>query len=228
MPEQGSIIKLIDNLALVALILMLLIQLFKKCWKQPSMLFLGINAMYNISLYLVSFMFPMHTHIYEIVSNLTIHVDTLSILGFFYFLWENDRYRKFLLFSIAPVLATWLITLLLKGPNKNYVWNLMLPSVWIFTAATYAMLLLYRNSINSEGSSFLSRFLLISGFLFYHFVYMVIETLYLAGTDGASAVDAWNINYWGYFIFRILLLGGTIAWYVKPENTQPMMAFAKK
>ncbi|KIC91964.1 hypothetical protein, partial [Flavihumibacter solisilvae] len=72
-----------------------------------------------------------------------------------------------------------------------------------------------------------SRFLLIAGFLFYNFIYLVIETCYVFFTSVSNVNDAWNINYWGYFIFRLLMFGGVVAWYFKPRQSAASMAINK-
>ncbi|WP_152616875.1 hypothetical protein, partial [Flavihumibacter solisilvae] len=128
-----------------------------------------INAAYSIFLFILGFCFPMDSREYDFVSNLTIHVDTLSGLGFFYYLWDDSRFRRYLLLSVIPVLAIWLFTLFWKGFSKTPYWNLMLPSVWYLVAAQYGMVLLYKKSNFQESTQYISRFLLIAGFLFYNF-----------------------------------------------------------
>lgn len=227
MPEKGSIITLIDNLTLLTLLFTVAILLIKKCWKDKLLMCILINATYSIFLFIMGFCFPMDSSEYDLISNLTIHVDTLSGFGFFYYLWDDSRFRRYLLLSVIPVLAIWLFTLFWKGVAKTPYWNLMLPSIWYLVAAQYGMVLLYKKSNFQESIQYISRFLLIAGFLFYNFIYLVIETCYVFFTSVSNVNDAWNINYWGYFIFRLLMLGGVLAWYFTPRQAAASIAINK-
>ena len=228
MPDKGYLISLIDNLTLVALICITAILLIKKGWDNKLLFFIGVNALYSISLFLLGYFYDMESSQYGVFSNLTMHIDTLSGFGFFYFLWDDKAFRKFLTLSILPVLVTWLLTLVFRGIYKTPYWNLMLPSLWFLLAAVYAMLLLYRKSQFNEGAIYTSKFLLIAGFLFYNFIYLVIETCYLFVTSMHSITDAWNINYWGYFIFRLLMLAGILSWYFAGNTLRANLATVRK
>lgn len=228
MPDKGYLISLIDNLTLLSLICITAILLIKKGWNNKLFLFIGINALYSISLFILGYYYQMQSREYELVSNLTMHADTLSGLGFFYFLWNDDSFRKFLLVSIFPVLVTWILTLIFQGVFKTHYWNLMLPSLWYLVVSVYAMVMLYRKSHFNESAGYVSKFLLIAGFLFYNFIYLVIETCYLFVTSMHSISDAWNINYWGYFIFRLLMLAGVMSWFYTRNNLPATLATVRK
>lgn len=227
MPNQGFIINLIDNLTLLILLVMLGFMLVKKAWISRPMTFILINISYSILMFGVGFIYPISSKENEIIVNLTMHVDTLSGLGFFYYLWIDIRYRKFLLFSLVPVILVWLATFLFKQDLKIHFWNLILASLWFLAAAQYAMLLLYRKSSFQDTAPYVSRFLLITGFLFYNFVYLVVEVCYIYFTSISNITDAWNINYWAYFIFRIMMLAGVLAWYGRSRVANPVFARIK-
>lgn len=228
MPDKGYLISFIDNLTLLSLICITAILLIKKGWNNKLFLFIGINALYSISLFILGYFYQMQSREYELGSNLTMHVDTLSGLGFFYFLWNDDRFRKFLVISIFPVLVIWILTLFFQGVFKTHYWNLMLPSLWYLVVSVYAMMMLYRKSHFIESAGYISKFLLIAGFLFYNFIYLVIETCYLFVTSMHSISDAWNINYWGYFIFRLLMLAGVISWFYTRNNLPATFSTVRK
>jgi hypothetical protein len=228
MPNQGFIINLIDNLTLLTLIITAMLLIFKKGWINRPMQFILINVCFSIFLFILDFFYPMESRENEIITNLTMHIDTLSGLGFFYYLWIDLRYRKFLIISIIPVFVIWLGTFIVKQDLNNHSWNLILSSLWFLVAAQYAMLLLYRKSSFQDTAPYVSRFLLITGFLFYNFIYLVVEICYLFFNSITNITDAWNINYWAYFIFRLMMLTGVIAWYSKSRQSQPVFAKIKK
>ena len=186
MPNHGFIIKLIDNLTLLSLIITAIYLIFKKAWINRPMTFILINVCFSILLYIFGFLYPMQSQENKIFTNLTMHIDTLSGLGFFYYLWIDLRYRKFLVFSVIPVFLVWLVTFAIKKDFIYHSWNLILASLWFLVSAQYAMLLLYRKSSFLDTVPYMSRFMLITGFLFYNFIYLVVETCYI------------------YFTFRIL------------------------
>ncbi|KIC91643.1 hypothetical protein [Flavihumibacter sp. ZG627] len=223
MPEIGPLIAVIDNLTLLALLLTAAILLIKKGWEQKLQLFILLHVLYNLFLFGIVYIYPMDSPTFQAISNLTIHIDTITGLLFFYFLWDDIRYRKFLLITIIPVIATWMLTLFIKGIYRNTFWNQLLPSFWYMLAAGYAMVLLYRNSSLTVNTVYVSRFLLIAGFLFYNFIFLVLQTFYIYFTSISDITDAWNINYWAYFIFRLLMLAGVIFWFRKPAALQPIM-----
>ncbi|ULQ53758.1 hypothetical protein [Flavihumibacter fluvii] len=228
MPNQGFIINLIDNLTLLTLIIIALFLLYKRAWINRPMSFILINVCYSISLFIVGFWHPISSKENEIISNLTMHVDTFSGLGFLYYLWIDNRYRKFLLISVVPIILVWLTTFIIKQELKIYSWNLILPSLWFLAAAQYSMVLLYRKSSFQDTAPYASRFLLITGFMFYNFIYLVVEICYLYFTSISNITDAWNINYWAYFIFRIMMLAGVIAWYGQSRVSGPVLAEIRK
>lgn len=228
MPNQGFIINLIDNLTLLTLIIIALFLVVKKGWINRPMRFILINVCFSISLFIVGFFYPMSTRTNEVITNLTMHIDTLSGLGFFYYVWIDLRYRKFLLISVVPVLVVWLLTFLVMRDLSNHYWNLVLSSLWFLVAAQYAMLLLYRKSSFQDTAPYVSRFLLITGFLFYNFVYLVVEICYIFFTSISNITDAWNINYWAYFIFRLMMLAGVLAWYTRRQEASPVLAGIRK
>lgn len=228
MPDKGYFISLIDHLTLLVLICITAILLIKKGWNNKLLFFVGINALYSIGLFILGYYYEMQSSEYELVSNLTMHVDTLSGFGFFYFLWDDKTFRKFISLSILPVLLTWLVTLIYSGAFKTYYWNLMMPSLWFLLTSVYAMILLYRKSYFNESAGYISKFLLIAGFLFYNFIYLVIETCYLFVTSMHSITDAWNINYWGYFIFRLLMLAGILSWFFAGNSLTAKLATVRK
>ncbi|MCG7858709.1 hypothetical protein MD537_17145 [Flavihumibacter sediminis] len=223
MPEIGLLISIIDNLTLFALLLTAAILLIKKGWEQKLQLFILLHVLYNLFLFGIVYIYPMDSPTFQAISNLTIHIDTITGLLFFYFLWDDTRYRRFLLITIIPVIATWMLTLFIKGIYRNTFWNQLLPSFWYMLAAGYAMILLYRNSSLTVNTVYVSRFLLIAGFLFYNFIFLVLQTFYIYFTSISDITDAWNINYWAYFIFRLLMLAGVIFWFRKPLALQPNM-----
>ncbi|WP_332737488.1 hypothetical protein [Flavihumibacter sp.] len=223
MPEIGLLISVIDNLTLLALLLTAAILLIKKGWEQKLQLFILLHVLYNLFLFGIVYIYPMDSPTFQAISNLTIHIDTITGLLFFYFLWDDTRYRRFLLITIIPVIATWMLTLFIKGIYRNTFWNQLLPSFWYMLAAGYAMILLYRNSSLTVNTVYVSRFLLIAGFLFYNFIFLVLQTFYIYFTSISDITDAWNINYWAYFIFRLLMLAGVIFWFRKPAALQPII-----
>lgn len=225
MPNQGFIINLIDNLTLLTLLITLVFLLVKRAWINRPMTFILINICYSIVIFGIGLIYPIESKENEIIVNLTMHIDTISGLGFFYYLWIDLRYRKFLAISVIPILLVWLATFIIKQDLKIHYWNLVLASLWFLASAQYAMLLLYRKSSFQDTAPYVSRFLLITGFLFYNFVYLVVEICYIYFTSISNITDAWNINYWAYFIFRLMMLTGVIAWYGQSKLTNP--AFAK-
>jgi hypothetical protein len=221
MPNKGFLINFIDNLTLLTLFFIVAILLIKKCWQNKALICILINALYSIFLILIAYRFPLENEENEIISNLTMHIDTFSGLGFLYYLWNDQPFRKYLIYSVIPVIALWLFTFIWKQDLKIHFWNLLLPSFWFLVAAQYAMILLYKRSNFQETSRYISRFLLIAGFLFYNFIYLIVETCYIFFKSISNTADAWSINYWGYFIFRLLMLAGVIAWYsrrMRPAN----------
>ena len=217
MPNQGFLLLLIDQLTFATLILSLFFILLKKAWKTPVFLFLALNSLYSVLLFLAGWIFGLFSPQYELVSNLSIHIDTLTGLGVLYHIWPEDRYRRFLVFSVVPVLLAWMITTFFMGPQKTYSWNLIAPATWFLLAATYSMSLLYKRSFYHENAHYLSKFLLIAGFLFYNFVYLIIEGCYIVFAQSGGAEDAWHINFWSYFIFRLMMLAGILSWYYHPR-----------
>jgi hypothetical protein len=103
------------------------------------------------------------------------------------------------------------------GPQQTFTWNLIAPATWYLLAAIYSMSLLYKRSFYHENAHYLSKFLLIAGFLFYNFVYLIIEGCYIVFAQQGGAEDAWNINFWSYFIFRLMMLAGILSWYYNPR-----------
>lgn len=228
MPNKGFLINLIDNLTLLTLFFIVGILLVKKCWHNKALSCILINALYSIFLILLAYIYPLGDVENEIISNLTIHIDTLSGLGFLYFLWDDKPFRKYLVYSVIPVIGTWLLTFVIQWDLKLHFWNLLFPSLWFLVAAQYAMIQLYRKSNFHETARYISRFLLISGFLFYNFIYLIVETCFIFFKSISNTADAWSINYWGYFIFRLLMLAGVIAWYYKRARPQRQMAALRK
>ena len=216
MPEKGLLIEIIDNLTLIALLLTAAILLFIKGWKDKLQSTILVHVLYNISLFALLYVVPMESDEYKLATNLTIHIDTISGMLYFYWLWEDTKYRKFLIGTMVPVILTWLVTLLIKGPYMSTFWTNILPSVWFVLAAGYAMLLLYRSSGTPGGKLYASRFLLVAGFLFYNFIFLVLQSFYIQFKDLSDIADAWNINYWSYFIFRLLMLSGVLFWVKQP------------
>ncbi|WP_290709357.1 hypothetical protein [Flavihumibacter sp. CACIAM 22H1] len=168
-------------------------------------------------LFIVGWVYGLFSIQYELIANLSIHIDTLTGLGVLYHLWPDKTYQRFLVYSVLPVLLTWMLTMLFMGPQKTTTWNLVLPASWFLMAAAYSMLLLYKRSFYNENAHYLSKFLFIAGFMFYNFVYLIIEGCFILFAQEAGAEDAWNINYWSYFIFRLLILSGILAWYHTPR-----------
>lgn len=216
MPEKGLLIEIIDNLTLIALLLTAAILLFIKGWKDKLQSTILVHVLYNISLFALLYVVPMESDEYKLATNLTIHIDTISGMLYFYWLWEDTKYRKFLIGTMVPVILTWLVTLIIKGPYMSTFWTNILPSVWFVLAAGYAMLLLYRSSGTPGGKLYASRFLLVAGFLFYNFIFLVLQSFYIQFKDLSDIADAWNINYWSYFIFRLLMLSGVLFWVKQP------------
>ncbi|MBZ5856441.1 hypothetical protein [Flavihumibacter profundi] len=228
MPVNGFLINLIDNLTLLLVIFTVGILLVKKCWMSRAMTCILVNSVYSIFQFVIVLLFPMESKENEIITNFTMHIDTISGFCFFFYLWNDSSYRKFLVYTLTPVLATWLISFAFTRDLKIPSWNLLLPSLWFFISAIYAMLLLYRKSSFQESASYISRFLLITGFLFYNFIYLIVETCYIFFKSVSNVTDAWNINYWGYFIFRLMILAGVIAWYSRKQDSAVSFARIRK
>ncbi len=216
MPQDCTHICIIENTTLVVLACILLLLVYKKAWQDKAMRFILINAAYSFATNLFSLFHPITTVTYDTLSNLTMHIDTLSALGFFYHLWNNSRWHKFLRYSVAPVILVWLGTFIVMRDLQYHWWTLLMPSVWYLAAGIYALYFLYKKGNFQETSFYVSRFLLITGFLFYNFVYIVIEICYIYFKGVSNSADAWNINYWSYLIFRVMMLAGVIAWYARP------------
>ena len=227
MPNQGFLMQLIDQLTFATLIISLFFIFLKKAWTTPIFLFLALNILYSVSLFLMGWIFGMFSIQYELVSNLSIHVDTLTGLGVLYHIWPENQYRRFLVISVVPVLLAWLVTIFFMGPEKTFYWNLVAPATWFLLAATYSMSLLYKRSFYHENAHYLSKFLFIGGFLFYNFVYLIIEGCYIVFAQSSGAEDAWHINFWSYFIFRLMLLAGILSWFYHPRVSNNQMAFNK-
>jgi hypothetical protein len=227
MPNHGFLIQLIDHLTMVLVIITAVFLVYKKSWINRPMSCILVNVCYSLCIYLVDLVYPIDSKENEIIVNLTMHVDTLSGFGFFYFLWIDQRYRKFLQISIIPVLFVWLATFIFKRDLHIYYWNLILTSFWFMLAAQYAMLLLYRKFSFHDPAPYISRFLLITGFLFYNFIYLVVEICFIYFSSISSITDAWNINYWAYFIFRLMMLAGVLAWYGQTRASKPLLAKIK-
>ncbi len=217
MPNQGFLLLLVDQLTFATLILSLFFILLKKAWKTPTFLFLALNSLYSVFLFVAGWIYGIFSTQYELVSNLSIHIDTLTGLGVLYHIWPEERYRRFLVFSVVPVLLAWMITTFFMGPQQTFTWNLIAPATWYLLAAIYSMSLLYKRSFYHENAHYLSKFLLIAGFLFYNFVYLIIEGCYIVFAQQGGAEDAWNINFWSYFIFRLMMLAGILSWYYNPR-----------
>lgn len=217
MPNQGFLFLLIDQLTFATLIISLFFIFLKKAWHSPVFLFLALNSTYSVLLFLVGWMYGLFSIQYELVSNLSIHADTLTGLGVLYHIWPENRYRRFLVISVVPVLLAWLVTIFFMGPQKTYYWNLIAPATWFLLAGTYSMSLLYKRSFYHENAHYLSKFLIIAGFLFYNFVYLIIEACYIVFAQSGGAEDAWHINFWSYFIFRLMLLAAILSWIYHPR-----------
>lgn len=228
MPVQGFIINLIDQLTLLLLVLTIGFLLYKKSWHNKIMTCIMVNSIYSIFQILLPRIYPVSSSQNDIITNFTMHIDTLSGFCFFYYLWIDTRYRKFLVFSITPVLLTWLLTFVFARDLKIHFWNLLLPSIWFFIVAQYAMLLMYRKSSFQDTASYVSRFLLIAGFLFYNFIYLILEICYLKFTSISNITDAWNINYWSYLIFRAMIFGGVLTWYSRKNYSQGNLMAVRK
>lgn len=224
MPNPGFIIHLIDHLTFVILVLSLLFLFLKKAWNNHLLLFIGLNSFYSILLFIAGWTYDINSTQYELIANLSIHIDTITGLGVLFHLWPDDRYRKFLVISVLPVLLIWLLTLLFLGPQQTYSWNLIAPAAWFLLASFYSMSLLYKRSLFNESAHYLSKFLFIGGFLFYNFVYIIIEGCYIVFANEGGAEDAWNINFCGYFIFRLMILMGILFWYYQPAAKNVMVS----
>ncbi|HEY8396680.1 MAG TPA: hypothetical protein VIK80_01985 [Flavihumibacter sp.] len=216
MPNLGFIINLIDQLTFVVLLLSVLLLISKKAWNNYLLLFVGLNSLYSVLLFIVGWIYNMSSPQYELIANLSIHIDTITGLGVLFHLWPDERYRKFLVFSVIPVLLIWVVSLLFRGPQQTYIYNLITPAAWFLVASIYSMSLLYKRSFYGENAHYLSKFLFIGGFLFYNFIYLISEGCYILFANTSAAQDAWNINYCGYFIFRTMMLVGLVAWYYQP------------
>lgn len=225
MPENCTLTCFIDSFTLVVLAAIIGFLLYKKAWTQKPMWFILINAVYSLASNLFNLVYPITSHTSDVVSNLTMHVDTLSGLGFFYYLWNLNWYRKYLIYSVIPVILVWLGTFLVMRDLSFHSWTLLLPSIWYLFASNLALYLLYKKANFQQTQQYGSRFLLITGFLFYNFTYIVVELFYLRFKDDPTiTIDAWNINYWGYFIFRLMNLAGVLLWFAKPSlNPNPLI-----
>jgi len=228
MPTQGFLILLIDQLTFVTLVISIFFLFIKKAWNNPLFLFLGLNSLYSILLFIVGWIYNIFSIQYELIANLSIHIDTLTGLGVLYHLWPDKTYQRFLVYSVVPVLLTWMLTVFFMGPQKTITWNLILPAAWFLIASAYSMSLLYKRSFYNENAHYLSKFLFIAGFLFYNFVYLIIEGCYILFANQGGAEDAWNINFWSYFIFRLMILSGILCWYYHPRMASNNLITIKK
>ena len=219
MPNQGFLTLLIDQLTFATIVISLFFLTLKKAWSNPVFLFLGLNSAYSVFLFVFVWVYDIFSIQYELVANLSIHIDTLTGLGLLYHIWPEKRYQRFLVLSVVPVLLIWMVTIFYKGPQKTFSWNLLAPALWFLMASGYAMLLLYKRYFYHESANYLSRFFFIAGFLFYNFIYLIIEGCYIVFAHQGGAEDAWNINFWSYFIFRLMILTGIITWFYHPRLT---------
>ncbi|MCA0395951.1 MAG: hypothetical protein LCH51_00990 [Bacteroidetes bacterium] len=219
MPENYTQTEILDHLAMLVQVVVLVLFIQRKAWTQKPLLFIMINVCYGIATSLLSYIFPVNSYQSDVISNLTIHVDTLSGFGFFYSLWNVGWYRKFLKRALTLVLLIWISTMFITRDFTTHSWTLISTSIWYILASNLALYLLYKKGNFQHTQHYASRFLLITSFLFYNFSYTVIEVFYLHFKDDPNITnDAWNINYWSYLIFRLVTLTGVAIWLAKPRE----------
>ncbi|GAO43683.1 hypothetical protein [Flavihumibacter petaseus] len=213
MPSQFNII---ENLTLAVLAGIIFFLLYKKAWTDKALRFILINALYSLFTVLITLVYPITSPAYDIISNLTMHIDTLSGLGFFYYLWNINRYHRFLVYTVSVVLLVWFATFFIMRDFGAHSWTLLLPSIWYVIVGMTAFYLMYTKADFQQTRKYGSRFLLITGFVFYNFIYIVIEICYIYFKGVGNINDAWKINYWSYFLFRVMMFAGVIFWYARP------------
>lgn len=225
MPGNYTQTELLDHLTLLVQVVIVALFIHRKAWTQKPLLFIMINVCYGIATSLLNLVYPITSRESDIITNLSIQIDTLSGFGFFYSLWNVGWYRKYLSRTVGFVLLIWISTMVITRSLGTHAWTLISTSIWYLFASNLALYLLYKKGNFQHTQQYASRFLLITGFLFYNFSYSVIESFYLHFKDDPSIVqDAWNINYWSYFIFRVITLAGVVIWLARPRHhTQQLM-----
>lgn len=225
-PESFSTY-LADYLTFATLMLTLFLLILKKSWSNKILLFLLLNTAYSIALFIITWIFPLGTVTNERITNLSIQLDTLTGLGFFYYLWNQKTYRRFIVSSAIAVIGIWAVTLFQHGPDKTLTVNLIAPAIWYLACSVLAMTVLYKRSFQTDNPLYVSYFILLAGLLFYNFVYLIAEACYIVFAAYGGSEDAWKINFWSYFISRLLILIGLITWYYKPRFSVRFMPLKK-
>ncbi|HQD10447.1 MAG TPA: hypothetical protein PLQ65_12330, partial [Flavihumibacter sp.] len=130
MPENYTQTEILDHLAMLVQVVVLVLFIQRKAWTQKPLLFIMINVCYGIATSLLSYIFPVNSYQSDVISNLTIHVDTLSGFGFFYSLWNVGWYRKFLKRALTLVLLIWISTMFITRDFTTHSWTLISTSIW--------------------------------------------------------------------------------------------------
>ncbi|MDI3321934.1 hypothetical protein [Pinibacter soli] len=207
----NGLITTADVLSALILLCTILFILLKKGMQFTFLKLLAINAGYNLIITLLRLFLGHENPAYAIGFNLTRPVDIITALLILYVLWDKPLFRKFLVFSVIPVMVLWLKELCFEPIDHIHLAALIPPSMWSIIITAVALALLYQKP---EKQNFVfTRFLIVSGFMIYNFTYFIIEALmpyyFFAKTFEEQRMLVPQIgllNLGAYFFTRVILL----------------------